>query len=219
MKPQRDKDHQPADRRHIVGELEKADLLAGHLLIKTHGHRSAGGAEQGDDGAGPGDIGHADKDALAELGRAVVIGVEGVDGHEQGEHGGRHRRMGHEVGEGRGHDEAAEIDHAGLLADDGQHLVGHALGQAALGEYQADDDGAEDKEHRGVHEVLEGHLGLADEKHRLGHADGDAGDADGQNLEDPPGGGQGEDRQSTLAFVAEGEVLAHRVDGIRPGGE
>jgi hypothetical protein len=81
---------------------------------------------------------------------------------------------------------------------DREHLVGHPLGQTALGEDQADDDRAEDKQDRGVHEVLEGHLGLADEKHGLGHADGDTGDADRQDLEDPPGGGQGEDRQGPL---------------------
>ena len=147
----------------------------------------------------------------------VVLGVEGVNRHQEGKHGGCHRSMGHQVGQGDGHDETAEIDHAGPLSDNRQHFVGHPLGQSTLGKDQADDDGAEDKEDRGIHKILEGNLRLTDEKHRLDHPNGNAGNTNRQDLENPPGGGEGKKRQGPLTLYGQGKVLAHGINGIRPG--
>ncbi|EKD34661.1 MAG: hypothetical protein ACD_75C02244G0001 [uncultured bacterium] len=125
--------------------------------------------------------------------------------------------MRHEVSKRRGHNEAAQIDHAGPLADDGEHFIGHSLGQAALSENQTDHDGSENKKNRRIHEILERYLRLTNEKHGLGHTDSDAGHTDGQNLENPPGCGQGKNRQCSFAFLGQNKMVALRVDGIRPG--
>jgi len=70
----------------------------------------------------------------------------------------------------------------------------------ALGENKADDDGAEDEQYRRIHEVLEGHFRFPDEKHGLEYSDCDTGDTDRQDLKNPPGSGQGKERQSSLAL-------------------
>jgi hypothetical protein len=118
---------------------------------------------------------------------------------------------------GRDH-QAAQQDHAGVLPHHRQHLVGDAPGQTGLGEGQADDDGAEDEHHRGVHEIAESLLGRADQEKGLEHADSDGGDADGDDLEDPPDAGHQEQPDGCLALGAEGEDLAGGVDGIGPVG-
>ena len=138
--------------------------------------------------------------------------------------------MGHDEGEGSGHDEAAEIDTAGFLADQDEHLVGQPLGEPGLGEDHADDDRSEDEPDRGVHELLEGQFGAADggvaanehdvrtdQEQHLDDCDGDAGDPDRDHLEDPPHGGQQKQTERRLALAVELEGLPHRIDGIGPG--
>ncbi len=68
------------------------------------------------------------KRPLPNLGGFVLIGIEGVDGHKKWKHGRRHCGMGHYVGQGCGHDENAQHDHAGFFADDREHLVGDTPG-------------------------------------------------------------------------------------------
>ena len=52
----------------------------------------------------------------------------------------------------------SKIDHAGFFADDGKHFIGKTLGKPDFCEHKADNYGPEDKHHRRVHEVLEGHI-------------------------------------------------------------
>ncbi len=75
--------HQPAHRKHVVGKFKKMKSLADDILNKAHGHGTAGRPQQGDDAAGPGDIGHPDKKPLAEFGGFIPLPVEGIDGHQQ----------------------------------------------------------------------------------------------------------------------------------------
>ncbi len=226
-----DKDHHRADGSHVPGELEKADFDPGDLFVEAEGDRAAGGAEQGDDAAGAGDIGHSHEEPLAEVGRLIALVVETVDGNEQRKDGGGDGGVGHDQGQDRGHDEAAEIDHARLLADECQHLVGETLGQPGLGEDHPDDDGAEDEPHRRMEELLHGEFGPADgigltdkelvrpnQEERLSHCDGNACHADGHHLEDPPHRSEEEQGQRRLALFREGEGFTHGVDGCRPGG-
>ncbi len=208
---------------------KKDDVLTGDLLVETEGDRAAGRAEQGDDAAGAGDVGHAHEEPLAEIRRFVTLVVETVDRDQQGKDRGGDRGVGHDKGQGGGHDEAAEVDAARLLADQDQHFVGQTLGQSGFGEDHADDDRSEDEPDRGVHELLEGELGAADrrittdhhdvradQEERLDDRDGDAGDTDWHHLEDPPHGGKQKQTEGRLALRAELECLSHRVDGVGP---
>ncbi|EKD35885.1 MAG: hypothetical protein ACD_75C01737G0004 [uncultured bacterium] len=124
--------------------------------------------------------------------------------------------MGHQVGERRSHDKTTEIDHAGPFTDNRQHFVSHPLGQTAFGEDQTDNDGAEDEEDRRIHEILEGYLRFANEKHGLGHSDRNTGNADRQYLENPPGGSQGKYRQSSFTFLGQNKMIAFGIDGVGP---
>jgi hypothetical protein len=81
----------------------------------------------------------------------------------------------------------------------------------------ADDQRSDDEPDRGVHEVGEGHAGLADQEQGLNDPDGDAGDADGDDLEHPPGGGDQEQGNGRLAFPGQGEMLALGVNGVGEG--
>ena len=90
------------------------------------------------------------------------------------------------MGQQGSYNEYAQIDAAGLFADDHKHLIGQTLGQSGLGEYEPDHYGCKDKQDGGVHEIFEGHLGRADEKHGLQYADGQGGYADGYNFKYPP---------------------------------
>ena len=152
-------DHHPADGEHVPAQLEEGDVLAGDLLVEAEGHRAARRAEQGDDAARTGDVRHAHEQALAELGGHVAVVVEPIDGHQQRKDRRGDRGVSHDVGQGGGHDEAPEVDPAGLLAYQHQHLVGEAFGEPGLGEDHADDDRSEDEPHRRVEELLEGQLG------------------------------------------------------------
>ncbi len=131
--------------------------------------------------------------------------------------GGRHRRVGHDVGEGRGDHVATQQDHAGAIPHHLQHLVGQAPGEAGLCENHADHNGSENEEHGRIHEVLEGHLGRPHQEKYLESPDEQAGDADGHHLEDPPGAGPQEDGDGRLAFPGKREVLAHGIHRIGPG--
>jgi hypothetical protein len=122
-------DHDPAHRRHVIGQLQEADLPSDDLVVEPDGHCAAGRSQQGDDAARPGHVGHADEHILAELARRLVVaGVERIDRHQQRVHRGSNRGVRHDMGEQRRHHEDAEQDHARLLADQAEHLVGHALG-------------------------------------------------------------------------------------------
>jgi hypothetical protein len=209
--------HEPAHRSHVVGQVEEGDLGADDVLVEAYGHGSPGGAQEGDDAARAGDVGHADEHPLAEPGGSVILGVEVVDGDQQGVHGGGHGRVGHDVGQGRGDHEAPEVDHAGLFPHDGEHLVGEPAGQSGLGEDHADDQGREDEEHRRVHEVLESLACRPDHEEDLEHADGQAGHPDGDHLEDPPDAGQEKDREGPLALGTQDEMFARGIHGVGPG--
>ncbi len=74
-KAPQDKGHDPADRKHVPGQFKKADILARDILEKPQGDSPTGGAQQGDDGTGPGHVGHADKQAFAELGLFVTFTI------------------------------------------------------------------------------------------------------------------------------------------------
>ena len=137
--------------------------------------------------------------------------------------------MGHDEGQGGGHDEAAEVDEARSLAHQHEHFVGQPLGQPGLREDHTDDDRSEYEPDRRVHELLEGQLRAADrsmaanqhdvgtdQKQHLDDGDRDAGDADRNHLEDPPHRGQEKQPERRLALLAELEGFPHRVDGIRP---
>ena len=62
--------HEPADHEHVGRELEKADLVAGEFLEHAGRGRAARSTEEGDDAAGACGVGHADEQALAEVGAA-----------------------------------------------------------------------------------------------------------------------------------------------------
>ncbi len=194
------KGHQPADGRHIVGQFKKTHGFPGDFIEKSKGDGATGGTQQGDDGTGTGDIGHTDEEAFPEFGRLVSFAVHGVDSHQQGVDGGRHGCVGHDVGQGSGENKTPQVDHAGFFTHNSQHFVCDAAGQPRFREDQANNDGAEDKQYAGVHEILEGIFGRADKEKYLQDPDGQAGHADGHHFEDPPGSGQQKYRQGTLAF-------------------
>jgi hypothetical protein len=211
------KGHQPADGGHIVAQFEESHCFAGDFVVKPQGHGTAGGPQQGDDGAGAGNVGHADKKALAEFGRFVPFAVHGVDGHQQRVDGGRHGGVGHDVGQRGGENKTPQVDHAGLFTHNAQHFIGDPAGQPGFGKHQPHHNGAEDKQHAGVHEIFEGIFGRADEEKHLKHPDGQAGHADGDHLEHPPCGGQQKDRQAPFAFRGERKGFSLGIDGVRPG--
>jgi hypothetical protein len=121
---------------------------------------------------------------------------------------------------GRGHHEAAEVDHGGAFTHHRQHQVGQSLGEAGLGEDHADHDGSEDEPHRRVKELLEGefsasehrptldHTVRANEEQRLKDADENRGHTDGNDLEDPPDRGHEEERDGGLSLGGEFERLS-----------
>ena len=105
------------------------------------------------------------------------------------------------MGQGRREYETAEIDHAGLFADDGQHFIGDPPGQTRLGKNRADYDGTENKKNGGIHKVVEGRFRGTYKKQGLKQADSQAGNPDGHDFEHPPCGGKQKYCDCTLPFL------------------
>ncbi len=138
-----------------------------------------------------------------------------VNGQQQRIHGRGHGRMGHDEGHCRGHGERTQVDMCGSLADQAQHRVGHAMGEAGYRKCLADDDRPNDEPDGRVQIVGKRSPRVANQKKRLDDRDGNAGDADRHDLEHPPGRRQPEQAECELALGREFKRLAHRVHGRR----
>ena len=125
--------------------------------------------------------------------------------------------MRHDVGQGCRDNEATEINHAGFFTDDDQHLVSQTSGQPCFCEYQSDHDRGKDEHDRGHHEIRKCIPGRTDQEQRLQDPDGQAGDADGNHLEDPPGAGQQKYGDGPLGLPGQREMLARGIHRIGPG--
>ncbi len=125
-----------------------------------------------------------------------------MDGHEQRKHGSGNRRMGHDMGQGRSHNKAAEIDHTGFFADNGEHLVGNTFGKPCLGENHTNDNGTKDKENGRIHEILECHLRITNHKECLEKTDSETGDTNRHHLKNPPCCCQCKNGQGTFGLCA-----------------
>ena len=211
-------DHQEAHGQHVINEFEEADILTGELLEHAGRGHAPGGAQEGDDGAGAGGPGHADEQALAEPGGLVGFAVQGIDGQQQREDGRGHRGVGHDQGHGAHHQEGPQQNQIGSFPHDGEHLVGHALGETRGGKGGADDHGAENEPDGGVQEVAQGFLGSPDKEEHLEQADGNGGDADGHNLKDPPDTGHEKEADGHLAGPGQLKDLSPRINRIRQTG-
>ena len=96
------------------------------------------------------------------------LAVQGVDGHQQRESSCGYRSMGHDQGHDADDQKGAQENKIGLFADNGEHLIGHALGETRRREGGADDYRAEDEPDRGVEEIPEGVMAGADHEQRPG---------------------------------------------------
>ncbi len=216
--PPEDKGHEDSHREHVIAQLEEPDGPTHRLGEKPDGHGPPGRPQERDDAPGPGHEGHPHEEPLPEPGGLGVVGIEGVYGNQKGIDGGGHRGVRHDESQGRSHDETAQVDHAGPLPHQPQHLVGQAPGQPRLGEDHSDHEGADDEPDGGVHEIGERVPGRTNQEEGLNHPDGDGRDADGHHLRHPPGGRQEEEAHGQLTLPAQCKAFTQRRDGFRRRG-